>query len=91
MRCTACTVNGRPWSLDTRTRGLAAGASDAHETVTSEQGSSPQVRWICSGVPSGTAAAARVPARPLAVARPDTPASFRKPRRVTGAYSYESA
>jgi hypothetical protein len=42
-----------------RTRGRVAGPGDAQETTTPVAGFSPQVRWICSGVPS----AAPVPAR----------------------------
>ena len=34
------------------TRGLTACAGEAQETNTVRDGSSPQVRWICSGVPS---------------------------------------
>src|ERR1700674_65015 len=68
-----------------RTRGLTAGASEAQEITISVAGSSPQVRWICSGVPSGLAAAALLAeARlPAAVASPEAPASLRKPRRET--------
>ncbi len=53
-----------------RTRGRVAGSGEAQETTTLVAGLSPQVRWICSGVPSPPAAralrvraAARVAAR----------------------------
>src|SRR5271168_5642472 len=68
----------------TCTRGLTACADDAHETHTVLDGSSPQVRWICSGVPSaGAAWAARVkgPRGDAAAARPVAPALFTNPRR----------
>src|SRR5579862_4695385 len=63
------------------TRGLAAGPGEAQETTTLVAGSSPQVRWTCSGVPSpavvraarravaalaGAAVAARSPVPPAA-------------------------
>jgi hypothetical protein len=48
-------------------------------------GSSPQVTWICSGVPSGGAAALASPVKTAkedaAAARPVTPAPVKNPRR----------
>src|ERR1700731_2195918 len=72
-----------------RTRGLTAGASEAQEITISVARSLPQVRWICSGVPSGLAATALLAAArlPAAVASPEAPASLRKPRRETVAIS----
>jgi hypothetical protein len=61
-----------------RTRGLTAGPAEAHETTTPVVGLSPQVRWICSGVPAAPralrarAAAAAGPA--VAASRPVLPA-----------------
>ena len=86
-RCTPCTVVLGPPATLNCTRGSTAGASEAQETTTSLEGSAPQVRCTCSGVPSGLSVAAlpgtaRLPAAP---AKPETPASFRKPRRVTAA------
>src|SRR5271167_1888789 len=68
----------------TFTRGLTAWADDAHETRTVLDGSSPQVRWICCGVPSaGAALAPRVKSArgDAAAARPVAPAPFTNPRR----------
>src|SRR5579864_7805758 len=42
-----------------RTRGLVAGPGEAQETTTLVAGLSPQVRWICSGVPASPLAPAR--------------------------------
>src|SRR5580693_465941 len=51
-----------------RTRGRVAGSGEAQETTTLVAGFSPQVRWICSGVPSPPAARAlRVRAAALVV------------------------
>src|ERR1700739_1032088 len=44
-----------------RTRGRTARPGDAHETTTLLAGSSPQVRWICSGVPSSGPLLAALP------------------------------
>ena len=41
-----------------RTRGRVSGPGEAHETTTLVAGFSPQVRWICSGVPLPPAAPA---------------------------------
>src|SRR5258708_5808538 len=80
-----CAVALVPPARPKRTRGLTAGASEAQEITTSVDRSLPQLRWICSGVPSGLAAAALLAeARlPAAVASPEAPASLRKPRRET--------
>src|SRR6202012_4736171 len=62
------------------TRGRSACPGDAHDTVTARVGSLPQVRWTCSGVPSGASGRPRAAARagPAAVAamRPVVPAAI---------------
>src|SRR5271167_3010744 len=67
------------------TRGLTAWASEAQETYTMLVGSSPQVRWICSGVPPAGGAGRASPARSVrgdvAAARPVAPAAVTNPRR----------
>src|SRR5882757_5867653 len=65
------------------TRGLTACAGEAHETKTVLDASSPQVRWICSGVPSaGVFASALKSAKgDEAAAKPVTPAPLKNPRR----------
>ena len=68
------------------TRGRRAGPGEAQDTVTLWLGSAPQVRWICSGVPSAAAAAFMVAARAeigaAAASRPVPPALARICLRV---------
>src|SRR5579863_9870715 len=72
-----------------RTRGRAAGSGEAQETTTLVAGFSPQVRWICSGVPSPPAAralrvrAAALVAFAVAASRPVPPTASTW-RRETG-------
>ena len=72
-----------------RTLGRVAGPGEAQDTTTSVAGFSPQVRWICSGVPSPPAARAlRVRAAALvelavAASKPVPPAASTW-RRETG-------
>src|ERR1700737_2609010 len=78
------------------TRGLTAWVGDAHETNTLLEGSSPQVRWICSGVPSAGAASASPgisTSGDAAAANPVTPTLLENSRRVreTGGDSTSSA
>ncbi len=56
-----------------RTRGREAWPGEAQETTTPVVGLSPQVRWICSGVPAPPARARRV--RMAALAGPAVAAS----------------
>src|SRR5216683_7802872 len=68
------------------TRGLTAWPGDAQETTTLLDGSSPQVRWICSGVPSAGAAFASPgtsTSGDAAAARPVAPAPLKNSRRET--------
>src|SRR5690348_3223167 len=75
------------------TRALTAWPGEAQDTTTLEAGLSPQVRWICSGVPSPAASReardrrARVAAfagLAVAASRPVPPAPARTWRRDTG-------
>src|ERR1700685_256828 len=67
------------------TRGLTAWASEAQETNTMLVGSSPHVRWICSGVPPAGGAGGASPTKSArgdaAAARPVAPAAVTNPRR----------
>src|SRR5262245_22663793 len=67
------------------TRGFTACAREAQDATTWREGSAPQVRWICSGVPSGVAALAErlAASGEVAAATPAAPAPVRKPRRET--------
>src|SRR5271165_4493001 len=84
VRCTAGTVRAKPRRVKD-TRGLADCAIDAHETKTPLVGSSVQLRWTCSGVPSGEVGNVEAAARPTspgaAEARPMALAPARKDRR----------
>src|ERR1019366_2445413 len=81
----ACTIALAPDAYPIRTRGFTACPGDAQEKTTVLDGSSPHVRWICSGVPSaGTlAGCARNDASDDAAARPVAPTSLKKLRRDT--------
>ena len=69
-----------------RTRGRVAGPGEAQDTTTSVAGFSPQVRWICSGVPSPRALRVRAAALvelAVAASKPVPPAASTW-RRETG-------
>jgi hypothetical protein len=74
-----------PAELRAITRGLVACAFEAQEIKTVVAGSSPYVRWICSGVPSADAGlvSRENPISDPAAVRPARPAPFRRERRVS--------
>lgn len=84
----ACMTAGALPACSTVTRGFAACAGETHDTNTVCAGSSPQVRWICSGVPSigpvpgPSAACAKGDA---AAATPALPAPLKNSRREIAA------